>query len=151
METVVSGTRLTGVLHLGNYYGAVRNYVRMQEDPNYNGLLYRRFSFVTTHQQPDELGKLVNKPLPHIWPVAWILKRLRSTSRVTCRKYLNSICSRTCWPIRRAGKGGYFQREDPPAWGKFNAGLLTYPVLMATDIIIHRAHKVPVGKDQSNT
>ena len=64
METVVSGTRPTGVLHLGNYTVQCVIMLRMQEDPNYNGYFFiADFHSLTTHQQPDELGKLVKQTI----------------------------------------------------------------------------------------
>ena len=150
METVVSGTRPTGVLHLGNYYGAVRNYVRMQEDPNYNGYFFiADFHSLTTHQQPDELGKLVKQTI-----AAYLASGL-DPEKVTIyiQSHLPQIPELYLLMNMLAYKGelekvATFKEKIRQHKENVNAGLLTYPVLMATDIIIHRAHKVPVGKDQ---
>ncbi|HNF70723.1 MAG TPA: hypothetical protein PLL28_15180, partial [Chitinophagales bacterium] len=60
MKIVVSGTRPTGILHLGNYYGAVRNYVRLSKDSDVRGYFFiADYHSFTTHINPTELPMLV--------------------------------------------------------------------------------------------
>lgn len=150
MEIVVSGTRPTGILHLGNYYGAVRNYVRMQEDSNYRGYFFiADFHSLTTHQQPAELTKLVKQT------IATYLACGLDPQKVTIyvQSSLPQIPELYLLLNMIAYKGelekvATFKEKIRQHQENINAGLLTYPVLMAADIMIHRAHKVPVGKDQ---
>ncbi|HET8962554.1 MAG TPA: tryptophan--tRNA ligase [Chitinophagales bacterium] len=150
MEIVVSGIRPTGVLHLGNYYGAVRNFVRMQEDENYKGYFFiADYHSLTTHHHPEELSILVKQS------IATYLACGLDPERVTL--YLQSDLPQIpeLYLILNmiAYKGELekvvtFKEKIKIHNENINAGLLTYPVLMAADILIHRAHKVPVGKDQ---
>lgn len=150
MQTVVSGTRPTGVLHLGNYLGAVRNYVRMQDDAAYHGYFFiADYHSLTTHHQPEDLKVLVKQTI-----AAYLASGL-DPEKVTI--YLQSdlpqIPELYLLMNMLAYKGelekvATFKEKIRQHKENINAGLLTYPVLMAADIIIHRAHKVPVGKDQ---
>lgn len=150
MEIVVSGTRPTGILHLGNYYGAVKNYVRMQDEQRYNAFFFiADYHSLTTHIQPDELPRLVKQT------IATYLACGLDPDKVTI--YLQSdlpqIPELYLLLNMMAYKGelekvATFKEKIKIHKENINAGLLTYPVLMAADIIIHRAHKVPVGKDQ---
>lgn len=150
MEIVVSGTRPTGVLHLGNYYGAVRNYVRMSGDLNYKCYFFiADYHALTTHHQPAELPKLVKQT------VATYLACGLDPSKVTIyiQSHIPQIPELYLLLNMLAYKGelekvATFKEKIKQHKENINAGLLTYPVLMAADIIIHRAHKVPVGKDQ---
>jgi len=147
-EVVLSGIRPTGFLHLGNYFGAMRNYVRMQDD-------YDCYFFVadwhslTTHPDtkelrqsvlrvlaenlacglnPDKAAVYVQSQVPEISELYMLLNMLA---------YKGELEKTTTFKDK--------VRLQPQ---NVNAGLLTYPVLMAADILIHRALKVPVGKDQ---
>ncbi len=150
MEIVVSGTRPTGILHLGNYYGAVRNYVRMQEDKNYQCFFFiADYHSLTTHHQPHDLPILVKQT------IATYLACGLDPAKVTIyiQSDLPQIPELYLLLNMMAYKGELekvvtFKEKIKQHKENINAGLLTYPVLMAADIIIHRAHKVPVGKDQ---
>ncbi|MFN0275457.1 MAG: tryptophan--tRNA ligase [Chitinophagales bacterium] len=150
MEVVVSGTRPTGVLHLGNYYGAVRNYVRMSANANYKCYFFiADYHSLTTHHQPAELPKLVKQT------IATYLACGLDPSKVTLyiQSQVPQIPELYLLLNMLAYKGelekvATFKEKIKQHKENINAGLLTYPVLMAADIIIHRAHKVPVGKDQ---
>lgn len=147
-KTVLSGIRPTGNLHLGNYFGAVRNFVRMQYD-------YKCFYFIadihslTTHPTPENLQANVKQVLAEylacgIDPEVATIYIQSDVPEVTelytflnMNAYLGELARTTSFKEKA--------RSQPE---NVNAGLLTYPVLMAADIIIHRANFVPVGKDQ---
>lgn len=148
METVLSGIRSTGKLHLGNYYGAVTNFVKMQHD-------YRCFFFIadlhslTTHPKPDDWKANVTQVLseylaagidPEIATI-YIQSDIPEISEL----YLLLNMYAYVGELERTTTFKEKIRLQPD---NVNAGLLTYPVLMAADIIIHKANKVPVGKDQ---
>jgi len=172
-EIVLSGIRSTGNLHLGNYYGALRNFVRMQDDYDCNFFIADLHA-LTTNPNPEQLHASVKQILaeylaagldpekatifiqsdiPEIAEMYLLLNMhvgigelMRTTSfKDKARKALG---------IGPAAAGedddDAFERQIIGAETnkRVNAGLLTYPTLMAVDILIQRAQWVPVGKDQ---
>ncbi|SEK95704.1 tryptophan--tRNA ligase [Parapedobacter koreensis] len=148
METVVSGIRSTGKLHLGNYYGAVRNFVQMQHEHNCYFFIADLHS-LTTHPTPEDLHANVRQVVVEylaagIDPeVATIYVQSEVPEVAELYLYLNM--NAYLGELERATSFKDKVRANP---NNVNAGLLTYPVLMAADILLHRATKVPVGKDQ---
>ena len=148
MEIVVSGIRPTGSLHLGNYFGAIRNFVKMQE-------LNRCFFFIadyhslTTHPTPADLHGNVKSVLVDYLAAGLdpekVTLYLQSDIPETAELYLFLNMNAYMGELERCTSFKDKARVQPD---NVNAGLLTYPTLMAADIIIHKAHKVPVGKDQ---
>lgn len=147
-ETVVSGIRSTGKLHLGNYYGALSNFVKMQHE-------YNCFFFIadlhslTTHPTPEGLNRTVREVVVEY--LAAGIDPEQSTIYVqsdvpeVAELYLYMNMNAYLGELERATAFKDKVRANPD---NVNAGLLTYPVLMACDILIHHATKVPVGKDQ---
>ncbi len=147
-KTVVSGIRPTGNFHLGNYFGAVRSFVKMQYD-------YNCFFFIadihslTTHPIPENLHAGVKQVLAEylacgidpetatIFIQSDIPEVVELYTLLNMNAYLGELERTTSFKEKA--------RQNPD---NINAGLLTYPVLMASDIIIHKANYVPVGKDQ---
>lgn len=145
---VVSGIRPTGYLHLGNYFGAVRNFIKMQDD-------YTCYFFIadihslTTHPTPANLHAGVKQVLAEylacgIDPEKCSIFIQSDVPEVTeLYAYLNM--NAYLGELERTTSFKDKARKQPD---NVNAGLLTYPVLMAVDILIHKANFVPVGKDQ---
>lgn len=148
METVVSGIRSTGKLHLGNFYGAVRNFVQMQKE--YNCYFFiADYHSLTTHPTPSDLHENVKQVLVEylaagIDPEAATIY-VQSDVPEIAELYLYLNMNAYLGELERSTSFKDKVRAHPD---NVNAGLLTYPVLMAADIIIHKATKVPVGKDQ---
>lgn len=148
METVLSGIRSTGNLHLGNYFGALKNFVRMQHEYNCYFFIADLHS-LTTHPKPDNLHDNIRKVLSEyiacgIDPeVATIY--IQSDVPEISELYLLLNMNAYIGELERTTTFKEKVRKQPE---NVNAGLLTYPVLMCADIIIHNADKVPVGKDQ---
>lgn len=148
METVVSGIRSTGNLHLGNYFGAMKNFVKMQHENNCYFFIADYHS-LTTHPTPDDLHGSVKQVLAEYLAcgldpeVATIY--LQSDVPEVTELYLLLNMNAYVGELERTTSFKDKVRKQPE---NVNAGLLTYPVLMAADIIIHNASKVPVGKDQ---
>lgn len=147
-EVVVSGIRPTGFLHLGNYFGAMRNYVRMQND--YNCYFFvANWHSLTTHPDTRELRTSVHRVIAE--NIACGLDPEKVALYI--QSDIPEIAELYLYLNMLAYKG---ELEKTPTFkdkvrlqpDNVNAGLLTYPVLMAADILIHRALKVPVGKDQ---
>lgn len=145
---VMSGIRPTGFLHLGNYFGALRNYVRMQEE-------YTCFFMVadlhalTTHPDTKDLKNNVARVLAE--NIACGLDPDKAA--LYCQSHVPETSELYLFLNMLSYKG---ELEKTPTFkdkvrlqpDNVNAGLLTYPVLQAADIMLHRATLVPVGKDQ---
>ena len=147
-EIVLSGIRPTGYLHLGNYFGAMRNYVRMQED--YNCYFFvADWHSLTTHPDTQELQSSVHRVIAENLACgldpdkAAIYVQSDVPEIAELYLYLNMLAYKG-----ELEKVPTFKDKVRLSPDNVNAGLLTYPVLMAADILIHRAVKVPVGKDQ---
>lgn len=148
MERVVSGIRPTGNLHLGNYFGAVRNFVKMQEA--YNCFFFiADYHSLTTHPTPENLKRSVRQAFSEylacgIDPDKCTIYA-QSDLPETAELYLLLNMNAYVGELERCTSFKEKIRKHPD---NINAGLLTYPTLMAADILIHKAVKVPVGKDQ---
>ena len=148
METVVSGIRPTGNLHLGNYFGALKNFVAMQHKEKCFFFIADYHS-LTTHPKPENLTKNVRQVLveylaagldPEISTIY-----VQSDVPEVVELYLFLNMNAYLGELERATSFKDKVRMQP---NNVNAGLLTYPTLMAADILLHKASKVPVGKDQ---
>ncbi len=148
METVVSGIRSTGKLHLGNYYGAVQNFVKMQQEYNCYFFIADLHS-LTTHPTPADLHGNVKQVLVEYLAAGIDPERatiyIQSDVPEVAELYLYLNMNAYLGELERSTSFKDKVRAQPD---NVNAGLLTYPVLMAADILIHKATKVPVGKDQ---
>jgi tryptophanyl-tRNA synthetase len=148
METVVSGIRSTGNLHLGNYFGAVKNFLKMQKE-NKCYFFIADYHSLTTHPKPADLHGNIKQVLAEylacgIDPeIATVF--IQSDVPEVTELYLLLNMNAYVGELERTTSFKEKIRNQPD---NINAGLLTYPVLMAADIIIHKANKVPVGKDQ---
>lgn len=148
MQTVVSGIRPTGNLHLGNYFGAMQNFVKMQNTDNCYFFIADYHS-LTTHPTPADLHGNVKQVLVEYLACGIDPEKatiyLQSDIPQTAELYLFLNMNAYMGELERCTSFKDKARTQPE---NVNAGLLTYPTLMAADIIIHKAHKVPVGKDQ---
>jgi tryptophanyl-tRNA synthetase len=147
-ETVVSGIRPTGKLHLGNYFGAVANFVKMQHEYNCYFFIADLHS-LTTHPTPSDLHGYVKHVLVEylacgINPEETTIY-VQSDVPEVAELYLYLNMNAYMGELERSTSFKDKVRSQPD---NVNAGLLTYPSLMAADILIHKATKVPVGKDQ---
>ena len=147
-DIVMSGLRPTGFLHLGNYFGAVKNYVLMQEDYDCFFMVADLHS-LTTHPDTKELMSNVKRVLAEniasgLDPdkvALYCQSHIYETSELYL--YLNMMAY-----MGELEKTSTFKEKIRLQPNNVNAGLLTYPVLQAADILLHRALLVPVGKDQ---
>ncbi len=147
-KTVLSGIQPTGNMHYGNYFGAVKNWVDLQEkyDCFYGVVDYHA---MTLAYEPAKLRETVwdlifnliavgvdrnnlfiQSLIPEHAELCWILNCFASYGQLTRMTQFKE-------KIQQAGEDGFV-----------SAGLLDYPVLQAADILIYRADYVPVGKDQ---
>jgi tryptophanyl-tRNA synthetase len=148
METVVSGIRPTGNLHLGNYFGAMKNYVKMQEN-SHCFFFIADYHSLTTHPNPEDLHGNVKNVLVEFLAAGIDPEKatiyIQSDVPEVAELYLLLNMNAYLGELERVTSFKDKVRKQPE---NVNAGLLTYPTLMAADVIIHRAVKVPVGKDQ---
>ncbi|HZJ79510.1 MAG TPA: tryptophan--tRNA ligase [Dysgonamonadaceae bacterium] len=148
MDTVLSGIRSTGNLHLGNYYGALRNFIKMQNE-NRCYFFIADLHSLTTHPDPGMLHENVKNVLVDylaagIDPEKSVIYVQSDVPQVAeLYLYLNMHVY-----MGELAKTSSFKDKARKQPENVNAGLLTYPSLMAADILMHNADKVPVGKDQ---
>jgi tryptophanyl-tRNA synthetase len=152
METIVSGARPTGRLHLGHLHGALKNWVRLQEG-------YRCFFFVadwhaltTDYASPQGIEQSTLEMV-----IDWLSVGLdpgRSVlfrqSRIKEHAELHLLLSMIT-PVSWLERNPTYKEQMRELEGKdlSTYGFLGYPVLQAADIIMYKAHKVPVGADQA--
>lgn len=147
-DIVMSGIRPTGFLHLGNYFGAVKNYVRLQEQFECYFMVADLHS-LTTHPDTKELKLNVNRVLAENIACGLDPEKVA----LYCQSHVFETSELYLYLTMLAYKGELektttFKDKARLQPDNINAGLLTYPVLQAADIILHRATLVPVGKDQ---
>lgn len=147
-QIVMSGIRPTGYLHLGNYFGALRNYVKMQETyPCF--FMVADLHSLTTHPDTATLKENVHRVLAE--NIACGLNP--DLLALYCQSHVPETAELYLYLNMLAYKGELektvtFKDKARLHPENVNAGLLTYPVLQTADIILHRASLVPVGKDQ---
>jgi tryptophanyl-tRNA synthetase len=148
MKTVLSGIRPTGNLHLGNYFGALRNFVQMQNE--YNCYFFiADYHSLTTHPTPQNIQGNVKSVLAQYLAAGLDPEKatlyIQSDVPEVIELYLFLNMNAYIGELERCTSFKDKIRNQPQ---NVNAGLLTYPTLMAADILIHKADFVPVGKDQ---
>ena len=148
MDIVLSGIRPTGHLHLGNYFGALRNFVKIQETHKCYFFIADLHS-LTTHPHPADFHNSVRVILSEYLAAGLDPEK--------CALYVQSDVPEVSELYVLLNMLAYKGEMERTASFKdkvrlqpdnVNTGLLTYPVLMASDILIHRSKYVPVGKDQ---
>ncbi|MCD4731318.1 MAG: tryptophan--tRNA ligase [Bacteroidales bacterium] len=148
MAIVLSGIRPTGNLHLGNYFGALKNFKKMQYE-NTCYFFIADYHSLTTHPTPENLQGNVKQALveylaagidPEIATI-YVQSDLPETAELYLLLNMNAYMGE----LERVTTFKDKARKQPE---NINAGLLTYPTLMAADILIHKSNYVPVGKDQ---
>ena len=147
-EITVSGVRPTGKQHLGNYLGAVVNFVKMQEE--YNGFFFiADLHSLTTHPKAADLQANIRQTLIEYLACGLDPEKctLFAQSDLPQISELYLVFNMLAY-MGELEKVPTFKDKVRSQPDNVNAGLLTYPVLMAVDIVIHHAVKVPVGKDQ---
>ncbi|MEP6949422.1 MAG: tryptophan--tRNA ligase [Ginsengibacter sp.] len=147
-EIVMSGIRPTGLLHLGNYFGAILNYVKMQDDYDCYFMVADLHS-LTTHPDTKDLKSNVHRVLAENIACGLDPEKVA----LYCQSHVHQTGELYLYLNMLAYKGelektSTFKDKVRLSPDNVNAGLLTYPVLQAADILLHRALYVPVGKDQ---
>lgn len=149
-QIVLSGIRPTGNLHLGNYFGAVKNFIKLQDE--YNCYFFiADYHSLTTHPHPENLHNNVKQILAEYMAAGLDPEKatlyVQSDVPEVLELYLFLNMNAYLGELERVSTFKEKVRKQP---NNVNAGLLTYPTLMAADILIHKSNFVPVGKDQTS-
>jgi len=148
MNRIFSGIQPTGNLHLGNYLGAIRNWVALQHD--YDCI----FCIVDLHaltqpQDPDELRQATREVT-----AAYIAAGIDPERCIIFNQSTVSAHAELAWllgcltPLGWLNRMTQFKEKAPKQRDSAGLGLYAYPVLMAADILLYKATHVPVGEDQ---
>ena len=148
MKTVFSGIQPTGKVHLGNFLGAIKNWVHLSNEENKNFFCVVDLHSITTHPDPKELKSNIEQTLKLLIAAGINLDNsiIYAQSSVPQHAYLSWKLSSFCQVGELQRMTQYKEKAD--SLGS-HAGIFTYPVLMASDILIHKANEVPVGDDQT--
>ena len=148
MKTVFSGIQPTGKVHLGNFLGAIKNWVHLSNEENKNFFCVVDLHSITTHPDPKELKSNIEQTLKLLIAAGINLDNsiIYAQSSVPQHAYLSWILSSFCQVGELQRMTQYKEKAD--SLGS-HAGIFTYPVLMASDILTHKANEVPVGDDQT--
>ena len=151
LNKIFSGVQPTGNLHIGNYLGAIKNFVDLQKNNEDTKAYYCVVDLhaITVWQEPKKLEKNILETAA-IFLAAGIDPEksiIFNQSKVSCHAELawifNCIC-KVGWLNRMT----QFKEKAGKNKEKVSVGLYTYPVLMAADILAYKANLVPVGEDQ---
>jgi len=148
-KSVFSGIQPTGVVHIGNYVGAIRNWAGMLDDYDCT------FCVVDLHAMtvPYDPGQMQQRVLE-----AYAANVAGGLDPERCRLFVQSHVpevTELCWILLNCTAMGelsrmtQFKDKSERLKGQVDAGLFAYPVLMAADILLYKAGVVPVGEDQT--
>jgi tryptophanyl-tRNA synthetase len=147
-SVVFSGIQPTGTIHIGNYFGAIKQWVTGQDDAE-NIFCLVDMHALTVPQEPDVLrGQILETAMvlvaAGIDPAKsrlFVQSHVREHGELTW--YLSCVTS-----MGQLQRMTQFKEKSETQRGEVRAGLFTYPVLMAADILLYRTTHVPVGEDQ---
>jgi tryptophanyl-tRNA synthetase len=146
-KRILSGVRPTGTLHIGNYLGAVRQHIALSREND------GRYFIADYHSMTTLYDAAERRSLTHALALDYLALGLDPSHAMLYRQSDVPEVTELCWILATVTPVGLLERahayKDKLASGEASgAGLLLYPVLMAADILIHRAQVVPVGQDQ---
>ncbi len=148
-KTVLSGVQATGSLHLGNYLGAIRNWVKMQEEYNCFCFLADLHS-ITVDIAPSELKRSIIETLAIYLAAGLDPNKVTIFAQSMVKEHAELAWLLNCvTPLGWLKRMTQFKDKAGKNQEKACLGLLAYPVLMAADILIYKADVVPVGEDQT--
>ena len=150
VKKIFSGVQPTGNLHLGNYLGAIKNFVDLQSKTE-NECIFCVVDLhaITVKQDPKELKKNIRETA-----AAFIASGIDPINNIIFNQSMVSAHSEAAWILSCVSRIGWLNRmtqfKEKAGKDKENAsiGLYSYPVLMAADILLYDASHVPVGDDQ---
>src|SRR3989344_3125624 len=151
MNRIFSGIRPSGKLHLGNYLGAIKNWIDLQDDPNTKQAIYGVMDLhgITTPYDPktfhqNMMDVILDYLAAGVDPAKSMLVRQSKLPHAELAWLFNTIT-----PVSWLDRLPTYKEKIEQTDGKYNhMGLLDYPVLMAADILLYKSNLVPVGDDQ---
>ena len=149
-KKIFSGVQPTGNLHLGNYLGAIKNFVELNND-NANECIFCVVDLhaITVKQDPKELKKNIRETT-----ATFIASGIDPNKSIIFNQSMVSAHAEAAWILSCTSKIGWlnrmtqFKEKAGKDKEKASIGLYSYPVLMAADILLYDATHVPVGDDQ---
>ena len=149
-KKIFSGVQPTGNLHLGNYLGAIKNFVELNNEKD-NKCIFCVVDLhaITTKQEPKELKKNIRETA-----ATFIASGIDPKKSIIFNQSMVSAHSETAWILSCVSRIGWlnrmtqFKEKAGKDKEKASIGLYSYPVLMAADILLYDATHVPVGNDQ---
>ena len=149
-KKIFSGVQPSGNLHIGNYLGAIKNFVSLQNEKG-NNCVYCIVDLhaITVKQNPKELKKNIRETL-----AAFIASGLNEKKSIIFNQSLVPAHSECAWILSCVARMGWlnrmtqFKEKAGKDKEKASIGLYAYPVLMASDILLYDSTHVPVGDDQ---
>lgn len=147
----VSGMRPTGPLHLGHYFGVLKNYVELQRTEEAYFFVADWHALTSDYADPSRVRENISEMVKD-WvaagldPEQCVIFRQSSVKEHAELSLLLSMITPVSWLERNPTYKEQQQQISNKDLG--NAGFLCYPVLMAADILMYRPHGVPVGEDQ---
>ncbi|MBR6428809.1 MAG: tryptophan--tRNA ligase [Clostridia bacterium] len=148
-KIILSGIKPTGIPTLGNYIGALRNWRLMQQDDKYCYYMVADMHALTVRNDPDELRAQTRSMAALL--IACGIDPAKSPLFIQSHVHQHAELSWLLGCVTYMGELNrmtQFKDKSAKHADNINAGLYTYPVLMASDILIYGAHQVPVGDDQ---
>ena len=150
IKKIFSGVQPTGNLHLGNYLGAIKNFVKLQNEIE-NECIFCVVDLhaITVKQDPKELKKNIRETA-----ATFIASGIDPSKSIIFNQSMVSAHSEAAWILSCVSRIGWlnrmtqFKEKAGKDKEKASIGLYSYPVLMAADILLYDATHVPVGDDQ---
>ncbi len=148
-KKIFSGVQPTGNLHLGNYIGAIKNFVELQNQNNDCIFCVVDLHAITVKQEPKILKNNIRETA-----AAFLACGINSEKSIIFNQSLVSAHSEGSWILGCIARTGWlnrmtqFKEKAGKDKEKASVGLYIYPVLMAADILLYDATHVPVGEDQ---
>jgi tryptophanyl-tRNA synthetase len=148
-KRILSGIQPSGTIHIGNYFGAIENWVRLMDD---NDCFFTIVDYhaITVQYEPALMQK-------RIWEAA-LDNMAAGLDPARCTIFIQSHVpehTELCWllncvtPMGELGRMTQFKEKSEREKENVTAGLFNYPILQAADILIYKADAVPVGEDQA--
>ena len=149
-KKIFSGVQPTGNLHLGNYLGAIQNFVKLNnDDKNECVFCVVDLHAITVKQDPKELKKNIRETV-----ATFVACGINPNKSIIFNQSAVPAHSEAAWLLSCTGKMGWlnrmtqFKEKAGKEKERANVGLYSYPILMAADILLYDATHVPVGEDQ---
>ncbi len=145
---IVSGIQPTGDIHVGNYLGAIKQWIGLQEK-NECVFMIVDLHALTAPYDPKTLQKSITEKL-----IAYIAAGIDPEKSIIFAQSAVKEHAELCWllntlcPVGELSRMTQYKDKSKKFKDNINAGLLDYPVLMAADILLYKGEAVPVGKDQ---